>query len=171
MKIAFLDRDGTLVKDYPDKDWAFVKTPEIMEGTVEGLKVLKELGYQFILITNQYIINEGIISKKQYDSFTEDFVKHLKDHQIDLLDIFYCPHTSAENCGCKKPEIGMFKSAYAKYPAICVEDSIMVGDSNCDEAFAEKIGLTFYGIKGGSIDNQERCYKSIHHVSQVLGGN
>lgn len=45
LKIAFLDRDGTLVKEYPDEEWAFIQKPEFIEGTVEGLKNLKELGY------------------------------------------------------------------------------------------------------------------------------
>ena len=25
MKVAFLDRDGTIIKDYPDREWANVK--------------------------------------------------------------------------------------------------------------------------------------------------
>ncbi len=32
MKIAFLDRDGTIIKDYPDREWANIKTPEFLEG-------------------------------------------------------------------------------------------------------------------------------------------
>lgn len=99
---------------------------------------------------------------------TEDLVKQLKDNKINLLDIFYCPHTSADNCTCKKPQIGMFKKAYTKYPDICIEDSIMIGDATCDAEFAYNIGLKFYGIKGGHLCNQESCYKSIKELSNVL---
>ena len=53
LKIAFLDRDGTLIKDYPDEKWREIKEPEFLEGSIEGLKRLKEMGYDFIIITNQ----------------------------------------------------------------------------------------------------------------------
>lgn len=56
LKIAFLDRDGTLIKDYPDEKWREIKEPEFLEGSMEGLKRLKEMGYDFIIITNQYLI-------------------------------------------------------------------------------------------------------------------
>ena len=47
LKIAFLDRDGTLIKDYPDEKWREIKEPEFLEGSIEGLKRLKEMGYDF----------------------------------------------------------------------------------------------------------------------------
>lgn len=50
LKIAFLDRDGTLIKDYPDEKWREIKEPEFLEGSIEGLKRLKEMGYDFIII-------------------------------------------------------------------------------------------------------------------------
>ena len=69
LKIAFLDRDGTLIKDYPDEKWRGIKEPEFLEGSIEGLKRLKEMGYDFIIITNQYLINDGIISLIRFSYF------------------------------------------------------------------------------------------------------
>ena len=34
-KIVFLDRDGTINRDYPDKEWAFIKEPELLSNTIE----------------------------------------------------------------------------------------------------------------------------------------
>ena len=79
LKIAFLDRDGTLIKDYPDEKWREIKEPEFLEGSIEGLKRLKEMGYGFIIITNQYLINDGIISLNDYQQFTGKFLKKLKE--------------------------------------------------------------------------------------------
>ena len=56
MKVAFLDRDGTINKDYDDNDWKHINNPEILDGNIEGLKKLKYYGYEIIIITNQYII-------------------------------------------------------------------------------------------------------------------
>ena len=82
LKIAFLDRDGTLIKDYPDEKWREIKEPEFLEGSIEGLKRLKEMGYDFIIITNQYLINDGIISLNDYQQFTGKFLKKLKEENI-----------------------------------------------------------------------------------------
>lgn len=38
IKVAFLDRDGTINKDYDDNDWKFINHPEILDGNIEGLK-------------------------------------------------------------------------------------------------------------------------------------
>lgn len=66
MKIAFVDRDGTINKDYPDDDWRFIKEPEFLEGSIEALKEIRKKDYQIIIITNQYLINDGIITLLQY---------------------------------------------------------------------------------------------------------
>ena len=89
LKIAFLDRDGTIIKDYPDEKWREIKEPEFLKGSIEGLKRLKEMGYDFIIITNQYLINDGIISLNDYQQFTGKFLKKLKEENIDILKIFF----------------------------------------------------------------------------------
>ena len=85
LKIAFLDRDGTLIKDYPDEKWREIKEPEFLEGSIEGLKRLKEMGYDFIIITNQYLINDGIISLNDYQQFTGKFLKKLKEEKETII--------------------------------------------------------------------------------------
>ena len=43
------------------------------------------MGYDFIIITNQYLINDGIISLNDYQQFTGKFLKKLKEENIDIL--------------------------------------------------------------------------------------
>ena len=100
MKIAFLDRDGTINKDYPDHEWTNVKEPELLEGSIKGIQNLLELGYQIINVTNQYIINDGIISLDDYHHFTENLIRIFEDNDIHVLDIFYCPHNDFDQCYC-----------------------------------------------------------------------
>ena len=33
MKVAFLDRDGTIIKDYQDEEWRNISEPEFLEGS------------------------------------------------------------------------------------------------------------------------------------------
>jgi D-glycero-D-manno-heptose 1,7-bisphosphate phosphatase len=43
--LLFLDRDGTINKDYPDKEWENVTEPELLNGSIEGMKKLIEKGF------------------------------------------------------------------------------------------------------------------------------
>ena len=146
MKVAFLDRDGTIIKDYPDREWANIKIPEFLEGSIEALKYIQNKGFEIIIITNQYLIGEKIITLKDYQSFNDLFLKILKRNGVDILDVFYCPHARIENCKCIKPNPGLIKQALHKYPDIDLKESFYVGDSLCDMQLAKSFNLTFYGI-------------------------
>ena len=43
MKVAFLDRDGTIVKDYEDSTWSRITKPEFIGGSISTLKKLQTL--------------------------------------------------------------------------------------------------------------------------------
>ena len=165
LKIAFLDRDGTLIKDYPDEKWREIKEPEFLEGSIEGLKRLKEMGYDFIIITNQYLINDGIISLNDYQQFTGKFLKKLKEENIDILKIYFCPHNEKDHCHCKKPKPGMIEQAKKDF-LIDMNNSIYIGDSQVDYLLAKHFTLTFYEINYNG-DNV-KSYRSILEISKQI---
>lgn len=145
MKVAFLDRDGTIVRDYPDEEWRGRTEPEFLDGSIEGSKALQDAGYHLIIITNQYIIGEGHISIQEYEIFTQKLLHRLHAEGVNILDIFYCPHSRNDGCSCCKPAPGLIEQAIAKYP-IDLSLSLFVGDSISDQKLAQHFGLSFYGI-------------------------
>lgn len=165
LKNAFLDRDGTIIKDYPDEKWREIKEPEFLEGSIEGLKRLKEMGYDFIIITNQYLINDGIISLNDYQQFTGKFLKKLKEENIDILKIYFCPHNEKDHCHCKKPKPGMIEQAKKDF-LIDMNNSIYIGDSQVDYLLAKHFNLTFYGINYNG-DNV-KSYRGILEISKQI---
>ena len=63
-KAVFLDRDGTI---NVDKDYLYkIEDFEYLPGAVEGLRLLQELGYLLIVITNQSGIARGFYTEKDY---------------------------------------------------------------------------------------------------------
>lgn len=149
MKIAFLDRDGTINADYHDNEWRNVEHPELLDKTIDGLKYIIKKGYNIIIITNQYIIGEKIITHDMYEQFNSELLYMLNKNYIDILDIFYCPHSRKDNCDCCKPKTGLIKQALSKYPEIDISNSFMCGDSKSDMECAKNAGLDFYGINIG----------------------
>ena len=110
------------------------------------MALLNALDFEIIIVTNQYIINDGIITTEQYLQFTDNLINTLNQNCVSVLDIFYCPHSEGEHCACMKPKVGMIQMALDKYPQIDLEESIMIGDSEADEGLAFNIGLRFYRI-------------------------
>lgn len=145
IKVAFLDRDGTIVKEYDDEGWIGRIKPEFLNNSFQGLKELANLGYKLIIITNQGLINKGLIKWDEYNLFTKNMLDELKENDIEILDIFCCPHRRRENCDCMKPKPGLILQACEKYN-INMEESFFSGDSLCDEGIADYFGLDFYGI-------------------------
>jgi D-glycero-D-manno-heptose 1,7-bisphosphate phosphatase len=141
MKVAFLDRDGTIVADYPDALWPNVGEPEFLPGAIEALEAFQGKGYQFIIVTNQYLIGEGLITQAQYDAFTAKMLRVLAGRGVRILDVFYCPHRRNSGCVCMKPRPGMIEAALAKYPGIDLTHSFLVGGSPGDIELAERIGF------------------------------
>ncbi|WP_261134853.1 HAD-IIIA family hydrolase [Bacillus sp. Marseille-Q3570] len=163
MKVAFFDRDGTIICDYPDHEWSKIHTPEFIDGSIETLKAVQDRGYEIIIITNQYLINEKIITKKQYENITARILKVLKDCGVLVLDIFFCPHSRSEGCSCIKPERGMIDQATTRYPSIDLKNSIIIGDSICDMELARNLGVKGYWIT----EDKEGIYQGITPVKEI----
>ena len=164
MKIAFLDRDGTIVSDYPDEDWKGRIIPEVLDGALEGMKRLRQLGFEIIIVTNQYIINDGIITTDEYEQFTQNLKTIFDENNVKVLDIFHCPHSSQEKCKCKKPMTGMIESALAKYPSIELSNSIMIGDSESDHQLAINMNIKFYRVDSSKPVGMNGVYQSIEEI-------
>ncbi|MEK5149025.1 HAD-IIIA family hydrolase [Psychrobacillus sp. FSL K6-4615] len=159
MKVAFFDRDGTIIEDYLDHEWTRIERPVFIEGSISTLKEVIKKGYKIIIITNQYIINEGYITVDQYHDINNQVKRELNSQGVELLDVFYCPHGKGEGCNCMKPNIGMIKQVIHKYPEINFEESFMIGDSAVDVELAINLGIRGFGIRVGSNYKKENIYQ------------
>lgn len=165
IKIAFIDRDGTINRDYPDEEWKYVDEPELLDGALTALKDIRQKGYQIIIITNQYLINDGIITLSQYRAFTERLVYQLNINGIDILDIFYCPHSKQENCNCFKPNTGLVEKAIKKYPDIDLGKSFVIGDDLSDVELGNRLDVRTFGI---NIESAIFNYISVGSLLDVI---
>ena len=131
-KAVFLDRDGTLNIDYgyvhKIDDFHFI------EGSIEALKKLKEMGYLLVLVTNQSGIARGYFTEQEFLQLTEWMDWSLADRDVDLDGIYYCPHHPEaklaefkQDCDCRKPKSGMLLQAIEELN-IDPARSIMIGD-------------------------------------------
>lgn len=167
MKVAFLDRDGTIIKDYPDESWRNIEEPEFFDDSIEFLQNIQELGYQIVFISNQYLINQGIISEEQFLKVNDLFLEKLAEYKINVLKFSYCPHTDMDNCNCKKPKTGMIDEVIKEFPEIDLKHSFYVGDSIVDVELAEKFSLRIFHISD-KIVRENKKYRQVSKLSDTL---
>lgn len=128
----FLDRDGTINIDhgyvYEIDNFTFI------DGVIEAMHQLKEMGYMLVLVTNQSGIARDKFSEAQFETLTEWMDWSLADRGVDLDGIYYCPHHPQgvveeyrQVCDCRKPLPGMFIAARDELH-IDMAASYMVGD-------------------------------------------
>mgnify|MGYP001571610985 CR=1 FL=1 len=138
-KCVFFDRDGIVNRSpgpgYVER-WAdFVLLP----GFTDVLRVVKEKGYEAVVVTNQRGVARGIIKMDTVDEMHRNLRALLKrEHQLDLLDILCCPHGLGE-CECRKPKPGMLLEA-ARRHRIDLKASWMIGDHDTDVATGQAAG-------------------------------
>lgn len=65
-----------------------------------------------------------------------------------LQAIYYCPHTSADGCDCRKPNTGMLDRA-AREHAIDLRQSFVVGDRRGDVELAHRTGARSILVRTG----------------------
>lgn len=140
-KAIFLDRDGVLNTKRDD----YVKSPselEILPNIIPALKKLIEKNFHLFIITNQSIINRKIITRIQEDEINKKLLKFLNSNNVDITEIYICPHRPDENCLCRKPNSGLIEKAIFDYD-IDVNQSWFIGDSDSDKQASLRVGCKF----------------------------
>ena len=142
---VFLDRDGTIIED---ADYlARVEDLDIFDFADEATRLLKDSGYLVFVLTNQSGIARGYLDEAAMHAIHEALGQRLNG-SID--GFYFCPHGPDDDCGCRKPEVGMIRQAAADH-SIDLANSWMIGDKKSDvEAgfnarLATALVLTGYG--------------------------
>jgi len=141
LKVVFLDRDGVINRDSPDyiKGWSEF---EFLPGSLNALKRLTQTGFTLIVITNQSAVNRRMISLNDLDAIHSNMRSVITANGGKISDIFFCPHTPDDRCGCRKPRPGLIHQAQRRY-AFNLKCAYMVGDSAKDIECAQNAGCGY----------------------------
>ena len=148
-RCVFFDRDGVVnVSPGPGyvERWSDFKVkPEF----IDVLRVVKDLGYEAVIVTNQRGIALGVVSAGTVAEIHEKLRKMLVEcYSLELLDIVCCPHDN-NVCECRKPKPGMLIEA-AKRHDINLSKSWMIGDSAKDIEAGHRAGCRTILVSGSN---------------------
>lgn len=148
MKIIILDRDGVINQDSDN----FIKSVEEfipLPGSVEAIAKLKHAGYQVYIATNQSGIHRGYYSVDTLHAMHDKLATLLKEYDVAVDGIEFCPHGPDDNCDCRKPKAGMYLNIAKKAGLSDCSGMLVVGDSLRDLQAAQAVNATPYLVKTG----------------------
>ena len=143
---VFLDRDGTIIEDlhYPRE----ADRVRLCVNAIPGLKLFQEKGYLLFVISNQSGVGRGIIQDHEFKAVHERCYALLQAENIQVAEFEYCFHLPADECKCRKPEIGLIPKSFGGVPLDWAK-SFTVGDKACDLELGINIGATPYLVLTG----------------------
>lgn len=162
-KFLFLDRDGTLIKDFPYN--CSEKNVHIEEGAAKALFSAKNKGFQLVVVTNQSAIGRGLCTSDQVEIVNSEVKAKFESFGVVIDSIRYCPHVPEDNCDCRKPKVGMISDLIDH--DFHRATKIMVGDQDSDMEFGNAIGALSIKYSKAGIGMEERS-KQIKKESQQI---
>lgn len=145
-QFVVLDRDGTIIFErhyLSDPDEV-----ELIPGAADGLRRLLDDGLGLVLITNQSGVGRGLFDEARLKLIHRRLLDLLEAEGVRLSGIYYCPHTPADGCDCRKPRTGMIERAASEF-GFDPQDSFVIGDKPCDVELGRRVGATTFLVRTG----------------------
>ncbi len=138
VKLVILDRDGVINFDSEQ----YIKSPaewRPIPGSIEAIARLNQNGFRIAVATNQSGIGRGLFDMATLNAINDKMMEMVfrQGGRIDAL--FFCPHTAAEKCTCRKPATGMYEEIAARFHTE-LKGVPCIGDSLKDLQAAEAVG-------------------------------
>jgi D-glycero-D-manno-heptose 1,7-bisphosphate phosphatase len=146
--LALIDRDGTLIRNVP-----FLSDPdrvELMPGAGEGLAAMQAAGFRLAIVTNQQGIGLGYCATDSMIAVNQRLFRLLGPHGVRISRVYFCPHSAADCCDCRKPAPGMLRRAMREF-GIAPDSTYMIGDTAADMEAGAAAGCSTVYV-GGSAD-------------------
>ena len=117
-------------------------------GSFAAMKSIGELGYRIIIVTNQPGIGLGYFTKEDLYAVNRQMMKEASRQGCAIDKIYFCPHSKADNCRCRKPGTYFIERAERELN-IDLTKSFVIGDMTSDIKFGADAGCKTILVKSG----------------------
>jgi D-glycero-D-manno-heptose 1,7-bisphosphate phosphatase len=113
-----------------------------------AIRRFNEARLPVIVITNQSGVGRGYFPESLVQTIHELMTQKLAAQGARLESVYYCPHTPADGCDCRKPKLGMLERA-AREHVLDLRRSFVVGDRYVDIDLARRAGARGILVRTG----------------------
>jgi D-glycero-D-manno-heptose 1,7-bisphosphate phosphatase len=135
---VFIDRDGVINENRVDhvKSWSEFR---FLPGAVEAIARLTRAGMRVFVVTNQAIVNRGMVSRSTVDQVNAAMMDEIVRRGGHIEAVVYCPHRPDERCNCRKPQPGLLLNLASRF-GLDLRKSAIVGDALSDVEAGRAVG-------------------------------
>lgn len=144
-RIAFIDRDGTLIEEPADFQIDALSKIRFVPDMLDGLKQLQQAGFSLVMVSNQDGLGTSAFPQEDFDPPHALLMQLLTSQGIVFDDILIDPSMPEERSPNRKPQVGMVLP-YLRDDSIRMSDCIVVGDRESDMQLAENMGAVGYRL-------------------------
>ena len=138
----FLDRDGVINRWLPGD---YVRSWEqfaFLPGICECLRKWAAKFKHIIIVSNQRGVGKGKMSQAELEAVHARMLEAISAVGGRIDAVYTCAELDPDH-PMRKPQPGMFLAACRDFPDIVPARSLMLGDSDSDQAFAANCGMRF----------------------------
>jgi imidazoleglycerol-phosphate dehydratase / histidinol-phosphatase len=139
-RVAFVDRDGTLIEEPADEQVDSVEKIRFMPDVFAAVQRIAAAGYRLVMVTNQDALGTPRFPQARFDIAHAHVIDTFASQGLTFDAVCICPHTPADNCACRKPKLGIVAD-YLEQTQVDFTTSIMIGDRLTDLEFAKNLGV------------------------------
>jgi imidazoleglycerol-phosphate dehydratase/histidinol-phosphatase len=139
-KIAFVDRDGTIIEEPEDFQIDRMDKLAFVPGAISALKALQDGGFELVLVSNQDGLGTESFPTADFEGPHRLMLSILFSEGIEFSAEHICPHLPDAGCSCRKPAVGLLRE-YLSDDCWSRAKSAVIGDRETDLALAANLGV------------------------------
>lgn len=165
-RVAFLDRDGTLIEEPSDFQVDSLAKLKLAQGVVPALRRLQDAGFELVMVSNQDGLGTDSFPQDDFDAPHEFLMTLLAGQGIGFAEVFVCPHFAEDGCECRKPRTGLVNEFILAHP-VDRAASLVIGDRDTDLKFAENLGVRGFLVDAAQPGSWEQVVREIVDAPRI----
>lgn len=147
-RIAFVDRDGTIIAEPADFQIDAYDKIRFVDGVIPAMLKLRDAGYQFVLVTNQDGLGTPSFPRASFEGPHALMQQVLASQGIVFREELIDESFEHENKPTRKPGLGLLMH-YLRDRSVDLANSVVIGDRETDLQLAANLGCRGYRLAPG----------------------
>jgi len=168
-KVLFIDRDGTLIEEFPptyqiDSFDKLIFYPHVFKYMT---KIAEELDYELVLVSNQDGMGTDKFPTENFWPVHNLIVSSFANEGVVFSKELIDPSIPEENSPNRKPRTGMFKD-YINNPEYDIPNSFVIGDRITDVQLAINLGCKAVWLKNNASLGSKEITSTMEELQKAV---